>query len=1136
MAKFIQTQKSFSYGQCGLSGFTNIRDTYHHSCKKLKNVIVENNGSIRVRGGWDHVLDFELASNQKFRDAFSLQGNYLFWIEQKGSDNTPISPGVGPEGLFIYDTTLKKLYPIRFSWNGARYYGDILGEKNSFKENELIPFVDDERFDGHGLEEASQVDIVNVLPFEDSLYVFFKDSYPFKIRAKGGVVSVVPFWEGIGPDNIWKCFPYNYTTNRRSVGSYYYRALVGEKGITKYVPAINVEEKLKLRISNVSIGNGECRAWIEPNFEEGDGSPDDGILLDKRYFNLQKFLGKPIAFRVGLKDLKVQKSLTSETNEDFIDEFYSRDDKIVSECSSARFVLESGRLRVSQFASNWRLSRQIWFRYPKKSHRTRLGLEGIIDGMFSKIRSSVIRNFPISTIAEGLGMFFPKTKNFNSYRSYLIRKNDFKKVFNEVFNRVIDAVIAELKRRIVDQEETRSPLCDLKNAIRSGRSFTADSGSNPILTLEKKYADEGLKTDLKIRLTQDSIDALRTYRVDRLSVNPVNQSGQVIESSLVYMTRASSRSLLRFIRGRSNSGSVVFKTERKDFTPVGGDLEEVFSVSNPSDPSKVLPATVLSGASKNDTAQQVLAKEAYNFYVIFPYQIVGDVDENNPDRFLPLDDLDDKVRQGLYAKCKIYEIGSQLSHDDIASDDLGEDSETDHYLESEDYILSDWVDGWPKSGGVLNNKLFFFTSGSKISFSRTEKPNIWGNPIKSLLHGPKYNLSYVENIDRPNDDASEEGDGVRFQTLLREDFIYPTKAIEDFFKEIQFGDDARQFSIADPLTYKLEDKNGLPVDVRRHLVVSVGVLTSVGVQCVFLTDKGAFYWGLTPGETQFFKVANVSNFIGGEDDEGHDYGMQEVLSKMFATSQDKELHVVDYDPNNRNFVAQPVGVDRGFKGFVHGVNFIGNRLLFIDRESQRMFCCGVSKREGLMGVSEFEVRDPTDDSKILKPQGLWQFGSDYYSAFLWGSKIVLAKYDDRKPIPHDDMRGLSRADRVKQGLSLPRVVAEVETAPATWMDKFAFNPVNHLDLYFSRGFIYTNRILEASEGIGSGIDVGIVGTNGKVFYYPLDAFIGKSENIGEHGVISFNKNFLFNKGEGFSFKFQGSAVIHGVAMQLFVGQ
>ena len=79
MSDFLQTQKSFSYGQAGLSGFSNMTGNYLHSCKKLKNAIVNKNGSVRVRGGWQNIgVSFKLPDHTKLRDAFDIEGNYIF--------------------------------------------------------------------------------------------------------------------------------------------------------------------------------------------------------------------------------------------------------------------------------------------------------------------------------------------------------------------------------------------------------------------------------------------------------------------------------------------------------------------------------------------------------------------------------------------------------------------------------------------------------------------------------------------------------------------------------------------------------------------------------------------------------------------------------------------------------------------------------------------------------------------------------------------------------------------------------------------------------------------------------------------------------------------------------------------------
>ena len=816
MADILQTQKSFAYGQTGLTGFSNITDFYHHSCKKLENTIVNKNGSVRVRGGWQDIgLNFPLKAKTKLRDVFQIEGNFILWLEPDGAE-------AKNAGLYIYDQTMRSLSKMKFRYDGSYVYSE------KFKKEVNLPFSEAEAFRGHGLDNfhPNTEKIVNVAPFEDFLCVFFENCYPYVIKADEGVVLTAPYWHGVGEDNIWKAFPFGYTAIKKTIGSFYHRdvgKLNVDKGQSRFYPALNQQEQLRLRLKDVNIAGKECGAWLEPT---EDNQPS-GLFVDKKYISLGKFIGRPIAFQTGARDFTVRQEI------------------------------------------------------------------------------------------------------------------------------------------------------------------------------------------------------------------PDPEDGQPAEN----------------------------------------------------------------------TPQQNLAREAYNFYVIFPYQIVNPARDNDTDRYISWGKEMGNIRKGrYYAKCKIYEIGSKLSI--FASNDLsarsGQRGGSADYRTTEEYVISDWADGWPKSGGVLEDKYFFFTSKSKLSFSKTNDPFIWGNPIKSLLKVPRYNLVYLEGTERPTEEQADDGEGVKYTSILREDFLAPSKAILDLFKVVEEGRDALETTVADALTYRLEDKNGRLIDVRKHHIVSVGVLTSGGIQCVFLSDKGAFYWGFAPGEQNFFRVANVSNFIGGEDSGGHDYGIVEVLSKLFATSEDNELHKVNYDPNNRNFIAEPVGMDRGFKGFVHGENFIGNRLLFIDRIAEKMYCCNVSNEGNLMGVSEWVIHGWT-------PKGVWKFGTKYYGAFQNGSNLRILEYGDT-----EQKDGVS-----KTGVDIEAVV---ETAPLTWVKKFGSDPCLHLKKALNRMFFYVE-----------GGDISTIRNNLEVCPRTGISFSVEERNTrnrGQFGVVSVKKSVSLDEGQGLCFKFKKPLVVSGVVIYL----
>ena len=1124
MAKELQTTKTFSYGQCSLSGFSNITDNYSHSCKKLKNAIVENNGSIRVRGAWeDDGVEFELGQGQTFRDIYRISNSFLVWLEGKKS---------AQGGLFFYDKSTKTLKRMEFSIQGTRFYGEELDEAS-----QLIEFPQEEQFADHGLDIPQRLgaglEIVSVERFENQLFVFFKNSFPFAIRSEGDVIAVVPYWEGVGAGNIWKAFPFNYTATRKTLGSFYFRQPPGQ---ADFVPAVNEEENLRLRIKDVSISNRECKAWIEPNLEREP--PSQGISLDKRYANLQKFLGMPIAFRVGLKDLKIVKTVevSAEIDAGAEDVFYDKYSSVLSQCRTGGYTLYSGSVGLSQFYDGWvgKEDHIFWptfWRVNKKSVEDTIerwlstgyfgrgifinNLYGFRSNFYNTTRSTIRLTDVAVRIFKNLIKSHAVFRAFGdilesqvTYRQgYFSRsgnpnfRGDLKRI-RDATDGIKEKVEKYLKGRIRKIVATSSPLCNFKRMVRGEfKKHTV------ILPLNFFFDFDGARQRAGMVLTDESIADLESGIVDRLAFNPYAGNRALEVDNPIYMTQASSQSFLKYIQSDGFSTNIPIKTEKKGFAPSGEELSGTFTASNPEGPEDPLPDTILNGVSGVDTAQQVLAKEAYNFYVIFPYEIVAPVAENNPARYI------DALKQNelgsqTYAKCKIYEIGSQLSRDDIAGDNLGGNLESNHYLHSEDFIITDWADGWPKSGGVLNDKHFFFTSGSKLSFSRTNKPQIWGNPIKKLLKAPAYNLEYQEDLVRPNDASANDGESSRFETLLREDFKYPTQAMKDFFDAIRQGDDSREVNVSDPLTYRLEDKNGELVDVRKHHVLSLGVLTNVGVQCVFMSDKGVFYFGLTPREKLFLKLAHVSNFIGGESDNGHDFSIVEILSLMFATSQDKEIHAVKYDTNNKNFNAMPSGVDRGFKGFVHGVSFIGNRLLFIDADTEKMFCCNVSSRGELMGVSEWAVG-------MKEAKGLWKFDNDFYGAFQEGNRVEVLKYND--------------AQSVEKGNPL---MGEVETAPMTWISRYGTNPMLHLDISFRRAFFFAEG--QIAENAGD-IIVQCVGVNDKLFDVKMSQVLKNTRNKGQNGILSMRKDFRFSPGQGFSFKFKNPVVVSGVALELGIG-
>ena len=157
-----------------------------------------------------------------------------------------------------------------------------------------------------------------------------------------------------------------------------------------------------------------------------------------------------------------------------------------------------------------------------------------------------------------------------------------------------------------------------------------------------------------------------------------------------------------------------------------------------------------------------------------------------------------------------------------------------------------------------------------------------------------------------------------------------------------------------------------------------------------MTDKGVFYWGINsrPLEaSSFVNLGKVSEFRGSENYRA----IVEVLDRLYLTDAFGDLFVVTYNQQNRNFLAVPCGTSIDCRRVNSGIPFYGNRVLFVDSGTNRLYCINSMDRGMLGGVSEWECNDELGNRMSF--DRVERFGNDYYVLGRLMGKRHLLKVD-----------------------------------------------------------------------------------------------------------------------------------------------
>ena len=336
---------------------------------------------------------------------------------------------------------------------------------------------------------------------------------------------------------------------------------------------------------------------------------------------------------------------------------------------------------------------------------------------------------------------------------------------------------------------------------------------------------------------------------------------------------------------------------------------------------------------KTVSLKKAYAQMGFRFFTAFPYEKVGTQHEG----YRPQASF---YESGSYVKCRFYTIGAKI--EPKIREGFGGDSYSNGLPDiTDNFVVSDWLEGFPVRGGRISGKDFFITSAQKLSYSSIRDNQWYGNPIKTLFATGNFNFKIKS---------------VKYTDILKRDFMFLSDPLNDFFDAIDDGEDSFTLNLGDPFTYVFRDIDGSRPKISAIFQSDIGAFSSAGAQAIAFTDKGVFYWGVNAraqNASNFVNMGKVSKFLGA----GNFSAIAEVLDKLYVQDDRGNFYVVVYDQANRNFTAFRASGNITFKGSNSIHNFIGDRLLAIS--DGKLFCLNTDRRGPLSGETEFTLEGRT---------------------------------------------------------------------------------------------------------------------------------------------------------------------------------
>ena len=296
MARVVQDAKGFSKGQVGPAAFSELNSDYLMSSRKLENLIVDNDGSVAVRGRFKQLFAFGDDVKKILSDPMILEKGetkYLFFMVEKADEKryvifkdtkaTRFSIMRFKAGVYIErpsvsrdDDSVQNLIPIPEAFGPEAFGSDL----NFLGFNEMI--------------SALETKMVRAEKIGNNIFVFFNGCFPYKIWVEGDLVKSAPYFYG-GHKKMFYCFPCGKTNDNLKV-----KDMVFRKYGSKHSSDRDEDEKLFLNVKNVDWDDNRETGTCDIFFDYGKKKNDD--VVDASLASGAKFIGHPISFSIGFRE------------------------------------------------------------------------------------------------------------------------------------------------------------------------------------------------------------------------------------------------------------------------------------------------------------------------------------------------------------------------------------------------------------------------------------------------------------------------------------------------------------------------------------------------------------------------------------------------------------------------------------------------------------------------------------------------------------------------------------------------------------------------------------------------------------------------------------------------------------------
>ena len=977
--KVTQDQKNFSMGQVNPAFLAEYSGKYQNSCKVLQNCLVNLDGSVQLRDGFDLAdsLDPLKQPNEEILEVVLFEKHWFYLYRY------------GPE-----ERAEDRKTEVRYSEvvTSQREKTKLLFNFNDWSGLGL---------DNHGLDviDRNKGKIIRIKVIKDRLFVFFENGFPYVVGIENSAPVARPyFWvdredaEAINDFKRYNIFPCSRTrdSEKKSWG----RMTISDVNWSERECSIKFENNPDL---NSLIGHpihfnirkdgneeevidpddvntpqnwtgnfGRAARVVFPDLNDVIDSLDDSVLIREVASNLNSIAFNESAI-LPSRPLTVSGRFFFNPSSPSVVYGTATDTSIVR--STTIFKYNAGGNRETVFKIGKTLI------YPYDSDAEFPGPYYYFNRGFFLGNSYVIavyENRLYRTTNTHHNTFFLVMGSFDSFKSALnsnpnpVRYSDDLATTNYLVSLFPGVRVLDDDRVSVDND---NPLYLFYQVGRSSRYSGFFVSGSYLYAFRGGYKNSFDRWNFNFRNSGYRILSNRQTFVFPLSFNHfyplssgyvVSQGSRLIflDSSGNYQTKTGDASVRKqYILNRNITGfdgtnvyggvvdnkiqykPLSFFTDQNIYVPPPPPATE--EEKEAARRAEELRVDAIQRRLRGYKVKEVFAGIGFRFFTVFPYEV-----------------------DGGKLKCRIYETGFKVSN--RFNEGLGGAFLDGSEDSTDNYTVSDWYNGFPVDGGNIAGKDFMLTSGGQLSYSKVNKRSEYGSPIKVLFNssGFFYKIGDAKYTDIQSVDIPPQ---------------YRTEPIRQFFQEVDREEERVLFSLGDPFTYDVRIISGEKVKFFSFHTSEIGAFASAGAQTFALTDKGVFYWGLNPnpqGVSSYVFLSKVSNFLGS----ARFKAIDEVQNVVFVSDSLGDIYAVRFNEKNRNFVGVPCGTSVDFKNVDSSSPYQGNRLLVVDSVTKKLYVANVEKDGMLSGVSEWVIPG-------LVFERVYRFDNDNY---------VLANRSDEK--------------------------------------------------------------------------------------------------------------------------------------------